>query len=402
MANYTLKEVTDKKEIISFLELPVKIYKEDKNWIRPLDNDIEAVFSPEKNKLLKGGEIIRWIAYDNNNEVVGRIAAFYNTEQANKGDVAAGGCGFFESINDKELAYKLFDAAKGWLISKGMKAMDGPINFGNRDYFWGLLVEGFYEPVYNMNYNHQYYEEFFDSYGFQNYFNQLSYIKYFREAEALNPIIEEKARRLKESGEYLFRAITKEDLPYIGDWFRGIYNAAWANFEGVDPMTKEESDSLFKELKPVIDKKLITFAFHKGVAIGFYIMIPNLYQAIKHLGGKFNLWAKLKFLYHLKIKKSCNIIYGLIFGVNPAYQGKGIESGIINLAKENIVKYTKYTHMELVWMGDFNPLMIRMVESYVQAKKYKRHVTYRYMLDETIEFKRCPRASVARKAKVKE
>lgn len=398
MGNYKLKEVTTKKEIRAFLEMPLSIYKNEPNWVRPWDHDIEAVFSPAKNKLFEDGEAIRWIAYDEKGECVGRIAAFYSKQLCDSEEHPTGGCGFFECVDDRELAFMLFDAAREWLTAKGMKVMDGPINFGTRDYFWGLLVEGFYPPMYNMNYNPTYYKNFFEEYGFQNYFNQHTYIKDISTEGDLNQVVIEKAKRLRENGEFEFKHITKADYPYIGDRFRDIYNKAWSKFSGVVEMTKQQSDTLFKELKPIIDDKLIYFAYHNGKAIGFFIMVPNIYEAIKCLNGKFNFWAKLKFLYHLKIKKSCTTINALVFGVDPAYQGKGIESGIINTVREEIGHTKKYTHMELVWIGDFNPLMMRMVESYVQAKKYKMHVTYRYMIDKSIEFKRCPKVSMARKA----
>ena len=108
-----------------------------------LDPSIQAVFDPKKNEMFSDGEAIRWIARDKKGEVVGRIAAFYDREHAFLEEQPTGGCGFFEAINDQELADQLFDAARMWLSSRGMEAMDGPINFGPRDSWWGLLVSGY-------------------------------------------------------------------------------------------------------------------------------------------------------------------------------------------------------------------------------------------------------------------
>ncbi len=397
MANYSLIEVLTKRDEKEFLKLPVKLYKGDKNWIRPLDKDINNVFSPESNELFNGGEAIRWLALNKQGECVGRIAAFYNTSLTERDNVKNGGCGFFESIEEKEVAFMLFDKAAEWLTSKGMQAMDGPINFGSRDQFWGLLVEGFTPPMYNMNYHKPYYQTFFEEYGFQNYFNQHTYIKYVSAEGGFNSVVQEKYKRLTADGEYEFRPIVKSDYPNLSDQFRNIYNSAWSGFSGVKEMTKEESDALFKSVRPIMDNRLIYFAYHNGKAIGFFIMVPNINDAIKYLNGKFNLWAKLKFLYHLKVKKSCNTINAMVFGVAPEYQGKGIESGIIEAVRIHLGDSTKYKYLELIWIGDFNPLMMRMVESYVKATKFKRHITYRYMLDKSIEFKRCPRVSKSKK-----
>ena len=189
----------------------------------------------------------------------------------------------------------------------------------------------------------------------------------------------------------------KKELDKVAKDFRTIYNKAWAKFNGVPEMTEEQVRHLLSKMKPIIDERLIYFAYYRGEPIGFFIMVPDLNGAIRHLNGKFGWWAKLKFLYHLKIRKSCNIIEGLTFAVAPEFQGKGVESGMIDCFKLEInSRPTHYKHLELAWIGDFNPLMIRVVETYVGARKYKTHVTYRYLFDREKEFKRAPKVSFSR------
>ncbi|MEG1934875.1 MAG: hypothetical protein RR141_02695, partial [Rikenellaceae bacterium] len=143
MSKYMISEVKTSSDIKEFLKLPKKIYKGYNNWIHPLDNDIEAVFNKEKNKMFIKGEAVRFLVRDSSSgECVGRIAAFYNERVAFQGDLKVGGCGFFESINSQEVAFLMFDTVKAWLVSKGMNAMDGPINFGDREMWWGLLTDG--------------------------------------------------------------------------------------------------------------------------------------------------------------------------------------------------------------------------------------------------------------------
>ncbi len=168
-------EVTENRTKKEFLEFPARLYSGEPHWIRPMDNEVEHVFDPLKNKLLDNGEAKRWIVKSNSDETLGRIAAFYEKDLNNHEEIHAGGIGFFDCINDKAVAFLLFDSARRWLKIKGIEAMDGPINFGIRDNFWGCLVEGFHDPVYNMPYNYPYYKELFESYGFQNYFNQYTY-----------------------------------------------------------------------------------------------------------------------------------------------------------------------------------------------------------------------------------
>ncbi len=402
MNNFVIKEVISKREIKDFLKMPIAIYKDDKNWVRPLDVDIENIFSSDKNKLFKDGNAIRWVVYNDKNESVGRIAAFYNWGLTEREDVKSGGCGFFESIDNQEVAFMLFDTAAKWLLDNGLQAMDGPINFGSRDQFWGLLVDGFTAPMYNMNYHKTYYKNFFESYGFQNYFNQHTYIKYISTEGDLNSAVLEKYNRLMATGEFEFRPITKADYPYLAENFRSVYNKGWSKFDGVAEMTKEESEHLFKQIKPIMDDKLIIFAYHNGKAVGFFIMAPNINEIIKNLNGKFGLWQKLRFMFDLKVRKSCHTINAMVFGVDPDYQGKGIESGLIEAVRIHLGPSKQYKHMELIWIGDFNPLMMRVVETYVNAKRFKQHITYRYMLDKSIEFKRCAKVSASRKVATKE
>ena len=166
--------VSSLEDNVSFFNLPLSIYKNDANWIQPLDKDVREVFDTKKNKAYRFGKLERWIAKDDAGVAIGRIAAFINKKYKNKGDdVPVGGVGFFECINDQIAANLLLDTAKGWLQQQGMEAMDGPINFGERDRWWGMVTKGFMEPLYCMNYNLPYYVGLFETYGFKLFFEQV-------------------------------------------------------------------------------------------------------------------------------------------------------------------------------------------------------------------------------------
>src|SRR5688572_2051163 len=168
-----ITEVTNAKLEHEFIQVNVRLYANDPNYIRPLDKDILDVFDEKKNKLLSKGRAKRWLI-KNENEYVGRIATFYYPHYKNKGDAVKTGCiGFFDCINDQNAANLLFDTAKQWLEEEGVEAMDGPINFGDRDKWWGLLIDGFHPPLYGMNYNAPYYYDLFRNYGFEIFYNQL-------------------------------------------------------------------------------------------------------------------------------------------------------------------------------------------------------------------------------------
>ncbi len=395
---YTIEEVTSASLAREWIDLPKRIYKGNRNWVCPTDKAIEGIFDPSTNKKFNGGEAIRWIVRTKDREVVGRIAAFYNKEQASIEEQPTGGCGFFESINDQEVANILFDASRNWLQSKGMEAMDGPINFGNRDTWWGLLVQGFeFQPLYENPYNLPYYKELFEDYGFQNYFNQNTYVWHVEDG-AVNDIIFERAERLMQNPSYRFESINMKDLEGAAENFRIVYNKAWALFSGVKAMEKDEAFKIMKTMKPIIDPNVIYFAFYDDQPIGFFILVPDLNRIIGRFNGKFGLIQKLRLMWELKVKKSSDRLFGVIFGIAPEFQGKGVESGIMNYMSKNYIHTpkNKYKSMELAWIGDFNPVMNRMIERYVLAKRHKMHTTYRYLFDREKEFKRCPRLDIKR------
>ncbi|MEO6455052.1 MAG: GNAT family N-acetyltransferase, partial [Ginsengibacter sp.] len=151
-----IAEVNDNYTAKQFIDLPRILYKTDPNFISPLDKDIKAIFDPRHNNFLAHGICKRWITRDENGIITGRIAAFINYDKNKNKDFIVGGAGFFESIDDERIAFKLFDTAKIWLQQHNAKAMDGPINLGENDKYWGLLIHGFLPPSMGMNYNPPY------------------------------------------------------------------------------------------------------------------------------------------------------------------------------------------------------------------------------------------------------
>ena len=397
MANtkFLLKEVRlgDKRLEREFIELPKRLYKDNPYWVCPFDSSIKAVFDPTKNKLFAEGEAIRWVAYNDKGECVGRIAAFYDKTHAYGYEQPTGGCGFFEAIDNQQLANMLFDAAREWLKERGMEAMDGPVNFGSRDAWWGLLVEGYeYQPLFENPYNHPYYKALFENYGFQNYFNQNTYVWKIYDDD-VNEIVHERVKRLMSTPGYRFASLGNEDLYSAVEKIRVIYNKAWALFTGVQPMTVEEARQMADTMRPIVDRNLIWFAYFNDEPIGFFVMVPDLNRLIGKYNGKFGIVNKLRMMWDLKIRKRCDRIFGIVFGITPEFQGKGVESGMMKAMLEEYIRTSKnsYKSLELAWIGDFNPVMNRMVEKYVCARKHKVHTTYRYLFDREKEFTRCPR-----------
>jgi len=379
-------EVIDKRTQKQFLKVPKILYRDDPIWIQPLDKDINSVFDKKQNKYFRHGEAIRWILKDDNGQLMGRVAAFINKKTLNANDQPTGGLGFFECINDKDASRILFNRAEQWLSVNGMEAMDGPINFGERDRWWGCLVDGFIESNYCMPYNFKYYKDLFEGYGFKEYFKQYTYGRLIN--IPLPPKFEEKAKRIAQNPSYTFNKLNIKNIQKYAYDFIEIYNKSWGKHPGFKPMAKEQGMSIMKKMKPILDPDIVWYAYFNNRPAGFFIMIPELNQIIKHLNGKLDLIGKLKFLWYKKTG-ACKKMFGVIFGITPEHQGKGLEGAMVMAVANHIQSLNRYKTLEMNWIGDFNPKMMHISES-VGAKIVKTHVTFRKLFDESKPFKRMP------------
>ena len=372
-----------------FLKVPLILYANDANWIRPLDKDIKDVFDEKKNKAFRFGKTYRWILKNEEGELIGRIAAFINKKYKNKDDeFPVGGMGFFECVNNQDAADLLFDNAKHWLINEGVEAMDGPINFGERDRWWGLLTEGYNEPLYCMNYNFPYYKNLFETYGFQTFYKQICIGMHPK--NPLQQKIWERHDLLAADPNFSARYMKKNELEKGAMDFTEVYNKAWAGHGGLKQMTKEQVMLMFKKMKPVMDERIIWFAYYKEMPIAIFINLPDLNQWFKHLNGKFSLLHKLYFLWLKKFKLNKKFV-GVVFGIIPEFQGQGVDSFIVaesaKLLQTDKVPYTEY---EIQWIGDFNPKMINIAQNLGDVFNSRELTTYRYQFDRTRPFKRHP------------
>ncbi len=381
-----IKEVTDTALIKKFHKVPRILYKNDANWIPHLENDIEKKFHKKTNKLYNGSNAKRWILTDDKGILTGRIAAWKHPKYFKKFQQPTGGIGFFECLNNQEAADLLFDTAKEWLKQQGAEAMDGPINFGEKDKFWGLLIKNFSDPnTYGMNYNPEYYVRLFENYGFEIYYNQLMYHRLM--SDSVQEVFAKKANILKQDSKFECRNIRGIKIEQAAKDFVEVYNDAWGytrkNFKKLEYKT---AFKMFQSMKPVIDSDIVIFAFYDNKPVGMYINLPELNQIFKYVNGKMNFSGKLIFLWH-KFLKTPVTMYGLVFGVVHNFHGKGVEGAMIKFAEETIVPMNRYKDTILTWIGDFNPKMVKVCEN-LGAKQYRTFATYRYLFDRNKPFER--------------
>lgn len=372
--------------IDQWMNVPSFIYKDDKNWIPHLRQDIEKIFDPSKNKLFKDGKAMRWIVKDGE-LAVGRIAAFVAKKYAAGQKQPTGGCGFFESVPSQNVAFLLLETAQQWLTDQGMQAMDGPINFGEKDAFWGLLVENFTDmSSYRMNYNPPYYRAFFENFGFRCYYEQWCY-KRDLYLPAQEVFVKKNNILMTDATYRVTNARGMSDEKMAQD-FVTIYNAAWAGHLGFKTMDIRQARNIVKSMKPVMDRDIMVFAYHGDRPIGFYLSLPELNEIFQYVHGNLNVWGKVKFLYYKFFGKR-EVMVGIIFGVDRAYHGKGVEGAMIKFTEDHIVSLNRYKDTILTWIGDWNPKMIRVAEN-LGASRYRTLITYRKLFDPNQPFERHP------------
>lgn len=374
-----ITEATDKKAFKEFLEFPKELYKTDPYWIPYSVFDVKNLFDPQKNHFFKHGCCNQWILSGGSEKPIGRIAAFINRQKMNGSHVPIGGVGFFECVDDNQGAHLLFDTAKEWLEQNGMQAMDGPINMGENLNYWGLLVDGFKSPSLGMNYNFPYYEKLFDSYGFIKLYDQYTNL-----LDATVPMPErfgKIADRVMNNPKYTFKHIDKTHFDQFAKDFQEIYNDAWIDFENFIPIEMDTIVDTFSQMKPILDDKIIWYAYCNKEPIACVICLPDVNRILRRLDSQFDWFNKIKFVWY-KNRVEIDRLRIILMGCKKKFQNHGIESALIRCLQREVLPRKKIKEVELAWVGDFNNKMMAIHEA-TGAKKDKVHRTYRYFFGDT-------------------
>lgn len=374
-----LVEVADNWSKNQFLQLPFTIYKDDPNWVCPLFNDIESVFDPKRNNFFSYGKCTRWILVDDQGQTIGRIAAFINNKKAYNEAVPTGGCGFYECIDDIIASQLLFNQAKHWLADQGMEAMNGPINFGENDMWWGLLVDGFTRPFYGMNYNPAYYQSHFLKYGFKVKYEQISNKVDVR--VGLPEKVIKIANWVIAKRGFTFKSFDYNELTKFSNDFKEIYNDAWKDFENFTEVTDLTIQETLQKIKPIMDPKLIWFAYSdKGEPVAFVLILPDANELFQNLDGKLDVVGKLKFLWNKMTVKHTRM-RAVIMGTKEKFRNQGLESCLFMQLQKYTRPLVHYKELELSWVGDFNDKMLAL-HAALGGVFAKKHTTYVYKFND--------------------
>ncbi|MGE5316212.1 MAG: hypothetical protein ACM3Q4_16075 [Acidobacteriota bacterium] len=368
MAAVTVRPVRTKTDETRFLRFLWTIYKNDPAWVPPLMMDRRKLIDRKKNPFYTHASLEMFLA-EREGAVVGRIAAIINDHHNKEHGDKVGFFGFFESIDDQDVANALFDAAAGYLRSKGMTTMRGPVNPSVNDEL-GLLTNAFDKPpVVMMTYNPEYYLRLVDGYGFSKAKDLYAYL--LRQGTVYTERVLRANEIIKQRGGLTFRSLNMKDFKNEVDRIKVVYNKAWASNWGAVPMTDAEFDALAKDLKMIVEPELVIMAEAKGELVGFALSLPDINQALKYnksggtLGGLWHLMTK---------KKRINTVRIIVLGVLPEYQKSGA-SGVLFFETASRAKKLGYEFGEASWVLEDNLMMNRAADM-MQGERYKTYRLY--------------------------
>jgi hypothetical protein len=269
------------RDTVAFVRSWWPIYKDDPHWVPPLMLDRKAFFDPAKNPYFKHATVQCWMAY-RDGEAVGTIAATVDHE-LQKHEPGVGLFGFFEFVDDVEVARPLVEAAQSWLKGQGMTVMRGPFNF-NSNHEFGCLVDGFdTDPCVANPHNSAYYPAIYDQLGFAKAMDWYAY--WLDKGETPKTIAAISERFLKRNPAVTLRPFNPKKLDEEARLFREIYNDAWEQNWGHIYIHDDEFYWSANNFKPLLDPRLCWFAYVGDECAAATITFPDYNQVVKKMNG---------------------------------------------------------------------------------------------------------------------
>lgn len=364
----TIVPVETKKERAKFIDFPHDLYANDPNYVPELFLGQDDLLNPAKHPYYKHSSARLFLAY-RDGKIVGRIAAFWNVNHNAFNKVNEGQFGFFDCINDQEVADQLFTAAEAWVKDKGGDNIVGPINLTTND-TTGLLVQGFDRPpMAMMPYNFPYYEDLILQAGFAKKVDLRAYLVTKATASQRSVLLLDKLEeRLKRSG-IILRQINLKDFKNEAARIKEVYNKAWDKNLGFVPMTDDEFMYVAKDLKMIVDPKYCIVAQKGDEIIGFALGIPNINEILINIKrGRLLPTGIFKLLFGKKHVKSVRV---LMLGVLDSYRKLGIEACLYGRIIKNAIP-SGIVEAECSWMLDHNYMMNHAIEQ-INADLYKKY-----------------------------
>lgn len=367
-----IEKVEGRRALQQFIDFPHDLFAGDPNYVPELFMAQEALLNREKSPFFKHSTAEYFLARSAEGKIVGRIAAIRNNNYLQFTGEKAGFFGFFDVVEDYEVAQALLDTAADWLRREGLEQIIGPTNLSTNE-TCGVLIENFTEPPFVLTtYNPPYYAGLLDRYGFVKNVDLLSYELF---SDRLDPKMQavgaQLEARLARRG-ITIRTINMQDFDREVEKFLPVYNSAWDQNLGFVPMTEDELRQMGKDLKMALDSDLVFFAEKDGQVIGVGLTVPNLNEVfIKIPRGRLFPTGFLKFLFGRKSIKSARAV---ALGILPEYRRIGLDVCMYVRSYQTALR--KGIHRaEASWILENNELMNRALLQ-MGGKVFRRHRIY--------------------------
>lgn len=362
-----------KKSRRAFLDVVNKIYAGDANYIRPLDMDVSDRLDPKKNPFFEHGEADGWVAL-RDGQPVGRISASIDRLHLERYDDGAGFFGFFETIDDPEVASTLLGTAEGWLRARGCTSMRGPFSLSITEET-GCLVDGFDTPPMIMMPHHRDYQGgLIEAAGL----TKLKDFYAWRYEIGAVPRRAQKAHDdIEAMPEVTSRPVDLKNLDRDLDLIMGVYNDAWSDNWGFVPATDGEIAKMAEDLRLIVMPEITRLTFIDGEIAAVSLGLPNLNELIYDADGKLFPTGALKLLWRLRVRgpKSGRL---LILGINKKWRHVRKYAG---LSAYLYVEMNRSSHLlgmrtgELSWTVEDNGPINTGIKL-MGGKIYKRYRVY--------------------------
>ncbi|MGQ9707539.1 MAG: hypothetical protein ACUVUR_01520 [bacterium] len=367
--------VREKRNWQDFLTLPWKIYQGNPFWVPPLLSDVKETLNTKKNPFWEHARREVFLARKDT-KPAGRIVAIVNDNHNKFHQEQTGFFGFFECIEDYDVAGCLWDEAKKWLREQGMKMMRGPVNPSMNDEC-AFLLEGFDKPPsVMMPYTQPYYLNFAERYGFRKAKDLYALLK--KAEDGIPERIERMVAAIRKKTRIKIRPFDMKHFERDTQFLKDIYNSAWERNWGFVPMTDKEMDLTAKKLKKLVDPDLVLFAEIDGQPVGITVTVPDVNQVLKRLNGRLGPIEILKFLY---FRRKIDGVRSLIGGVKKEYRNTGIIA-VLYYETERNAAAKGYKWCELGWNLEDNDL-INQFDIAIGGSIYKKYRIYEMAITDT-------------------
>lgn len=351
MADIVVTPVRSRRDRWAFVELPWSLYRNDPNWIPPLRDHVRELAGFKHHPFHDEAEVQTFLAR-RGKRVVGRVAAILNHAHNKQHNERIGFFGFFESIEDQEVATALLDAVQDWLAERDITHIRGPAN-PSVNYEIGLLVDGFDSPpTFMMTYNPPYYEQMITACGYEKSQDLLSFLGILDQLPEVQARYSEIAEMALERTGATIRSIDRGNFLKEVEGFLELYNLSFVQMWGFVPMSPGEVQHTAAALRHLLIPELTLIAEVDGTKVGCVFALPDFNPTIKKIDGRL---YPTGFLHLIRAKHRVRRVRVLSINVVPEYQRWGLGLSLMNALVPKSLD-SGLEEAEFSWVAESNSL----------------------------------------------